>query len=409
MSNPPREETLDLQTPEGVDDLYCTMIAPLIGESLFSRGFAPHKVLHRGLDISSLIKYFNRQLQHPHQPYNLALLSGPVGTGKHLIAHTAIQSLHLLLEAIYHVFEIDILCEATPLEILIQIFHQIAETSFPLASNMSIKGIVHLIADELTLDPNKVVFLILREVERLQPPERKELLNALAQISTLDAQRSPLMHLNIIILTNDSLVRNYITSQRDVIPGCHLQLLPYTEDQLYSIVQARAQYVTDFSYQSPAYTKAVLELVTRITVNTQPNAHLAINFLHHAVVNTGDITQLTPESLTQGLETETEHLDIAILDSLPYPQLLLLYSLARLLETQSVNEVTTPELKAAFRLRCSDLELKEYSDSRIAEFLKSLEGRGIISQHGNIGKVNHIRLLLPVVEVLRYFDSYRFE
>lgn len=88
-----------------------------------------------------------------------------------------------------------------------------------------------------------------------------------------------------------------------------------------------------------------------------------------------------------------------MLDSLTKYQLLLLYTLVRLLKTQSTDEVTTSELKDAYTVLCSDLDVKEHSPSRIAEFLKSLEGQGIISQKGESGKLNHIRLFAPLDEV----------
>ena len=412
MGHPDPDRPEDTRPPSIIWDAPMIFQAPHPGQGVnaFYNVFTPELIVHRGVEISTLTKYFEKRLREPTSDLNTAVIKGPGGTGKHLVVRALQTTLHQLTSSIPHIDTttfrwITLNCRQynTALGIFSGVLqHLRPEILLTLMRepNLFTQPQTHLL--RVLRQQPFTVFLILDQYEFFAPSNQRFLFDQLTQMgntirtSVINQQRRS--HINVVVVINKPTVE---TEVKPVLAPDqhHVELEPYSPTQRYDLLRAYAR----VGLQSTAYDKQVLQRVVDLSMY-QADVRLAIDLLWRAATlaaaDSGN--RITEDYVIQAFEQEMA-LKLAPVLDLRLHQQLLLYSLAELLHNRTTTD--RREVEARYELNCDEFALRPRRGTTLYDYLLDFEALNLITRvtfPGSLPATISMKAV-PASEILQLF------
>jgi cell division control protein 6 len=334
--------------------------------------YVPDTLVHRDDKLKSLAQMFKPLLSNISQN---AVIKGPVGTGKTVIAKKFCSSLVNLARKKGKIIEyVHINCRkrSTDAMALLGVLNYF-DSRFP-DRGFSVQEMLQVLRKQL-MKRNAQLLLVLDEADALLKKSGSNLIYSLTRFS--DESSMQKIPISLILI-----------SQKDILPMLDsaalstfkrnnvIALDEYSREELVDIVKQRI----DLAFHRATIQDDCVDLIADIA-SEWGDARFAIELLWKSGVaaDSQHVDMVTPEHVraakaeTYSVVTETK------LRNLDRHQLITLYSIAKRLEKDGTAYVNTGDAEKTYALTCEQYNEDPRSHTMFWNYIKQIEGAGFIS------------------------------
>ncbi|MFO7678262.1 MAG: AAA family ATPase [Thermoplasmatota archaeon] len=360
--------------------------------------FIPEELPHRSEQLKKLAMMFKPLLKKSCQN---AMIRGPVGTGKTVIAKHFCNSLVRIARkqslAIEYV-HINCRKRSTDAMVLIGILNHF-DKRFP-DRGFSVQEMLQILNKQLQRRDAQLL-LVLDEVDALIKKSGSDLLYNLSRFSdeTMKADNP----ISIIMISQKDVLQDLDSSALSSFKRSNLLVLhKYTRDELYDIITQRVK----LGFHLGTVSEDSINLIADIS-SEWGDARFAIEMLWKSGMYADEqhMQLVVPEHVrtakaeTYSVVTETK------LKNLEKHQLLTLLSIAKRLQKDDSAYAITSEVEKIYAITCEEYQEKPRAHTMFWSYLKDIEGAGFInlkpSGKGQLGTTQLISLPDVPASVLR--------
>ncbi|NMC07103.1 MAG: AAA family ATPase [Candidatus Lokiarchaeota archaeon] len=342
-----------------------------VDESKLGLDFVPDKLIHRDAEMRQLAHIFLPLLKSDAFSAKNAIITGPNGAGKTALS----KSFGISIEGVARDFEkhikyIHINCRINRSNyLIIKKIIGALNTDVP-EKGYSIYELISLLKKILD-SRNMHVIVTLDEMNFLNMKEDNlvYMLNRLNDDSIGGNSRVSI----IGIVKNMAFIQYLDLSTLSSFQYNIVTFPPYTADQLFDILQARAK----VALQDDAYTDDILHFISKIAAkNGDMRYSLEILYKAGKHADCHGFSKITPECIRHAQDCTRENIDINSLKILTQNEKLVLLSACRALIASKSSSVPVEDLKAEYHLVCEEYAFELVKKSQfyiILARLKQLE------------------------------------
>ena len=364
-----------------------------VDEGILDINHLPDAILHRDDEMKRLGALFDHMVTAPQEMSQKAIITGNVGSGKTVLAHSYGRTLKARAErrkVNFHYIHIN--CRArrgSLFMILSQVVTRI-KPDFPERgySANELLDILRQILDEVDTQ----ILLCLDEVDALIDKEGSDALYYLTRFheTTPDAPR----RLNLLLISKDAetfrkLDRSTMSSlQRNVI-----RMPDYTRLQLSDILIYRMER----AFRRDAVPLEIIDFISDIASKERGDARYAISLLHGGGMEADNENsrQLKPEHIRKIAVGIYDHAVPEELQYLSKHEKLSLLGIARFFISNTASEATTGEIEENYHLVCEEYGEKKRGHTQFWKYLKKLKDLDFVTMEmhsSSQGRTQLIRL-----------------
>jgi cell division control protein 6 len=363
-------------------------------ESKFMPDYVPNEVPFRDEQVNELLYHYRQVIEEPRRFSQLAFITGPVGSGKTLIAKKLSQLIEeqavnspKRIKAIYVNCRIDRTLYLVLARILMQLSPTLSFRGFSAQELMAVLPSV-LLKEKMHL------LLELDEVDGLVSKEGAEGLYPLVRLREAAEEQC----LSLLLISKN--LGYMVLMDRSVVSslqGPVIKLKPYDAEQLYVILRLRAKEALN----EGAVEDDSLKLAASIAAD-QGDARYALELLYRAgkVAEYEGKGAITPEHIRKARASMPPYLTREELYYLTEQERAILLALAKALKAKSRGEVSLTELEGVYREVCRSLGLVPLRHTRVWTLVNELKARGLVetrlSEKGARGRFTLVSTQIPV-------------
>ncbi len=322
-----------------------------IDESKLGLDFIPDKLIHREEEIRQLAQIFLPLLKSSHYSSKNAIITGPNGAGKTALS----KSFGLSIEGIAKDFDknikyIHINCRLNKSNYLIikkiigALYSDVPEKGYSIYELISLlkklldSRDMHVI---LTLDEMNFLDLKVDNLIYMLNRLNDDSIASNSRISIIGIEKNMTFIHNLDLSTISSFQYNIVS------------FAPYTHDQLFDILRARAS----LALQEDAYSDDILHFISKIAVrNGDMRYSLEILYKAGKYADRHALSKITPECIRHAQDCTRENIDLNSLKNLTQNEKLVLLAICRALIASKSSTIIVSELKQEYGLVCEEME-----------------------------------------------------
>ncbi|MEX2682890.1 MAG: Cdc6/Cdc18 family protein [Candidatus Sigynarchaeota archaeon] len=342
-----------------------------IDESKLGVDFIPEKLIHRDEEIRQLAQIFLPLLKSSHFSSKNAIITGPNGSGKTALS----KSFGLSIEGIAKDFDknikyIHINCRLNKSNYLIikkiigTLCSDIPEKGYSIYELLSLlKKILDSRDMHIILTLDEMNFLNIKQDNLIYMLNRlnDDSIDGNSRVSIIGIEKNMTFIHNLDLSTISSFQYNIVS------------FAPYTPDQIFDILRARAA----ISLQEDAYSDDILHFISNITArNGDMRYSLEILYKAGKYADRHGLSKITPECIRHAQDCTRENVDLNSLKNMTQNEKIVLLAICRALIASKSSTVTMTELKQEYSVVCEELECEMVRKSQlyfIVSRLKQLE------------------------------------
>jgi cell division control protein 6 len=360
--------------------------------------YVPKELIHRDDQQRFLAQMFKPLLSGISQN---AVIKGPVGTGKTVIAKkfcNSIQKVARKQGIIIEYVHINCRKRSTDAMALLGILNYF-DSRFP-DRGFSVQEMLEVLRKQLKKREAQLL-VVLDEVDALLSKKGSDLIYNLTRFS--DESFKDKIPISLILISQKDIFSMLDSSSISTFKRSNVLMLDkYTRDELFSIVKQRI----DLAFHNNVVNEDSVELIADIA-SEWGDARFAIELLWKAGIAADHqhIEMVIPEHVraakaeTFSVVTETK------LKNLDRHQLIALYSIAKRLKKDGTAYVSTGDAEKTYAITCEEYNEKPRTHTMFWNYLKEIESAGFItiklSGKGHLGTTQLISLPDIPAEVAR--------
>jgi len=334
--------------------------------------YIPDELLHRDEQLSFLAQMFKPLLSNISQN---ALIKGPVGTGKTVIAKKFCKSLTTLARKKGKNIEyVHINCRkrSSDAMALLGILNYF-DPRFP-DRGFSVQEMLEVLKKQLT-KRNAQLLVVLDEADALIEKSGSNLVYNLTRFSDESSMKK--IPISLILISQKDITNKLDSAALSTFKRSNiLSLDKYTRNELYDIVNQRA----NLAFHNNTLQQDCIDLIADISAEWG-DARFAIELLWKAGIAADHqhVDLVTPEHVraakaeTYSIVTESK------LRNLDRHQLFTLYAIAKRLKKDGSAYLKTGDAEKTYAVTCEEYNEKPRSHTMFWNYLKDIESSGFIS------------------------------
>jgi cell division control protein 6 len=365
--------------------------------------FVPDTIVHRDTQLKFLSQLFKPVLHNV--PQN-AIIRGPVGTGKTVIAKKFCSSLINIARKQGKTVEyVHINCRkrSTDAMSLLGILNYF-DNRFP-DRGFSVEEMLQVLRKQL-LRRKAHLLVVLDEVDALLKKSGSNLIYDLTRFSDeISIEKTPV---SLILISQKDIIQMLDVSSLSTFKRSNIiDLDKYTRDELYDIIKQRA----DLAFHKSSLDEDCIDLISDIA-SEWGDARFALELLLKSgiVADHQHVETVTPEHVRTAKAETYSVITESKLKNLEKHQLLTLYAVAKRLKKDGTAYVNTGEAEKTYALICEEHDEKPRTHTMFWNYLKEVETAGFIqlspSGKGQLGTTQLISLPdIPASAVMMKIDE----
>jgi len=351
--------------------------------------YVPDEILHRDKQLGFLAQMFKPLLSNVSQN---AVIKGPVGTGKTVIAKKFCQKLVNIARKQGKIIEyIHINCRKRSSDsmVLLGILNHF-DSRFP-DRGFSVQEMLGVLRKQL-VKRNAQLLVVLDEADALFKKNTSNIVYNLTRFS--DESSTDKIPVSLLLISQKDIISMLDSASVSTFKRSNvLTLDKYNREELYDIVNQRV----DLAFHKSTVQQDCVDLIADIA-SEWGDARFAIELLWKAGIAADyqHTQNVTPEHVraakaeTYSIVTETK------LKNLDKHPLLALYSIAKRLKKDNTAYVNTGDAEKTYILTCEEYNEKPRTHTMFWNYLKEIENAGFInlktSGKGQLGTTQKISL-----------------
>ena len=349
--------------------------------------YIPNTLLHRDSQLQMLAQLFKPLLANIAQN---AVIHGPVGTGKTVMAKTFCQKLVSAARAKGTIIEyVHINCRkrSTDAMALLGILNHF-DSRFP-DRGFSVQEMLDVLRKQLKRK-NAQLIVVLDEADALLKKSGSNLVYNLTRFS--DESTAEKIPVSLLLISQKDVLTMLDAAALSTFKRSNtLPLDRYSRDELYDIVKQRVE----LAFHNNVVNEDCVDLIADIS-SEWGDARFAIELLLNAGIAADHqhVDRVKPEHVraekaeTYSVVTETK------LKNLERHQLITLYSIAKRLKKDETAYVNTGDAEKTYALTCEEFNEKPRTHTMFWNYLKEIEGAGFINlKHSGKGTLGTTQLI----------------
>lgn len=371
----------------------------------FKVNYLPHRFIRRESVQRAFFQLFERELRKSGAGYVIALVEGPVGTGKTTLVRLFENKFDgrsledgRTLRAIYINCGVARRFYAAVLEAVQQLIPQLPRRG------LSIDELLGILVDQLK-ERNYHAVLLFDDFDYLQEVTEEKrrptgylssLLHSLLRLS--EHAGEPYLSLAFTAKDFTSLLRLLAGSIISTLTAARrFRLKPYTADELCDILRDRAEQ----GFFPGTWSDEIIRLVADIGEQEGGDARCAISILYYAaqIAESKGATEILPDHIREAAGSVLpSDLENAIY-SMTRHEILVLLSIARLFDLKpDAAYITMGELEREYQATCEEFDERPRAHTQLWHIVRRLSAlhviHAVVSSHGQRGRTTNIRLAL---------------
>jgi len=351
--------------------------------------YVPDEILHRDKQLGFLAQMFKPLLSNVSQN---AVIKGPVGTGKTVIAKKFCQKLVNIARKQGKIIEyIHINCRKRSSDsmVLLGVLNHF-DSRFP-DRGFSVQEMLGVLRKQL-VKRNAQLLVVLDEADALFKKNTSNIVYNLTRFS--DESSTDKIPVSLLLISQKDIISMLDSASVSTFKRSNvLTLDKYNREELYDIVNQRV----DLAFHKSTVQQDCVDLIADIA-SEWGDARFAIELLWKAGIAADyqHTQNVTPEHVraakaeTYSIVTETK------LKNLDKHPLLALYSIAKRLKKDNTAYVNTGDAEKTYILTCEEYNEKPRTHTMFWNYLKEIENAGFInlktSGKGQLGTTQKISL-----------------
>ena len=351
--------------------------------------YVPDEIIHRDDQLKFLAQMFKPLLSRVAQN---AIIKGPVGTGKTLMAKKFCKSISNIGRKQGNIIEyVHINCRkrSTDSMVLLGVLNHF-DSRFP-DRGFSVQEMLEVLRKQL-IKRDAQLLIVLDEADALLKKSGPNLIYNLTRFS--DESLSNKIPISLLMISQKDILQMLDSAALSTFKRSNvLALDKYTRDELYDIVKQRVE----LAFHNDTVNPDCIDLIADIT-SESGDARFAIELLWKSGISADHqhVKTVTPEHVraakaeTYSVVTETK------IKNLEKHQLLTLYAVAKRLKKDGTAYVKTGEAEKTYAITCEEYNEKPRSHTMFWNYLKEIENAGFInlknSGKGTLGTTQLISL-----------------
>jgi len=374
-------------------------------EEYLEINYIPVTLLHREQELIMLSKIFVKMLEDPFLISRKVSIQGEIGIGKTVIAKTFGKM--LLLSAVkrnlnIHYIHVNCRKEKTPYSILNRILSEL-KCKIP-NRGYSPQELTFFLEDFLIKSQTYLV-LTLDELNYLEK-SHYNLIYSLSRCNESSLNKRNYLSL-IVIVRNLALLGTLDDSTKSTLQGNILSLKKYNKEQIFNILSERIKISLKENVISP-------ELVNYISVNIESSGDIrkGLNIIRNAtkIAETKEKNHVGREEIDIALQNMIPNLHTDIFDILNYHQIILFYSILKIIINKGEQNISYIEIKETYNQLCDEFEEESRKHTQIWSYIQQFENYGLISVNTiskNIrGRKSYISISdLPILSLYKELEK----
>lgn len=340
-------------------------------ETKLSIQYIPNQLKFRIKELKFLARHFKGLIEEGEDGKNL-IIHGPVGTGKTSITKkfgnwASERKNERKIEYIH----VNCRVNRSTYTILLAIARELNEhvPSRGYSSHELLDMVVDLLESK-----NMSLILVLDEVDFVPNEEISDLIYSLCR--TADSKQDVLNYISLILIARTlQFVELLDDSTVSTLGATKLKLERYTEDQLWEIFDNRIQEV----FKPNTVSKETIDLTASIAGNTG-DARKGLELLWYAgkYADQQETSMIYPDYIRTAKSNIHPSGFRRTINSMGTQELLICYSIARVLNINKTAYVTTGQVRQEYQLSCEEFNIQPIKNTQFWDYITRLDKLGII-------------------------------
>ena len=351
--------------------------------------YIPDEIIKRDEQQRLLAQMFKPLLQNVSQN---AVIKGPVGTGKTLIAKKFSNKLTTIARKQGRIIEyVHINCRkrSTDAMVLLGILNHF-DSRFP-DRGFSVEEMLQVLKKQLKRK-NAQLLVVLDEVDALLKKSGSNLIYTLTRFS--DESTNEKQPISLIMISQKDILSMLDVSALSTFKRSNiLKMDKYTRDELYAIIQQRIK----LGFHNETVNDECINLIADIA-SEWGDARFAIELLWKSAIAADHkhLDHVTPEIVRTAKAETYSTITETKLKNLQKHQLITLYAISKRLKKDQTAYVNTGEAEKTYAITCEEYNEKPRTHTMFWNYLKEIENAGFInlktSGKGQLGTTQMISL-----------------
>ena len=334
--------------------------------------YVPDEIIHRDEQLRLLAQMFKPLLSGVSQN---AVIKGPVGTGKTVIAKKLCNSLVTLARKQSKIIEyIHINCRkrSTDAMVLLGILNHF-DSRFP-DRGFSVQEMLQVLRKQL-IKREAQLLVVLDEADALIKKSGSNIIYNLTRFS--DESSDKKIPVSLILISQKDVLNNLDSAALSTFKRSNvLSLGKYTRDELFDIVKQRV----NLAFHSGVVEEDCIDLIADIA-SEWGDARFAIELLWKSGIaaDSKHVEIVKPEYVRAAKAETYSVVTESKLKNLERHQLITLYSVAKRLKKDGTAYVNTGDAEKTYAITCEEYNEKPRTHTMFWNYLKDIENAGFIS------------------------------